>query len=252
MKMKLALAVTLAAALAATANAQATATPQQPGVAGQPYASAQAGAGNLDQAIAACLYLGNQEEIAISQFAVDRTQDQKVRQFAEMMVRDHRQNNEKLLRVYPQLANWNLQLTGSWNNQGQGQTSGQPAAGQPGAVQGQARPGQGGDANSQILAFQRRMAEECLKLTQQELGQHTGAEFDQEYLGQQYGMHVATLAKLRASEEFASGQLKQFIQETRPVIESHFTKVKEIKKSVMEQGAAGQQAAQREQDAARR
>ena len=47
------------------------------------------GAALSEQALATCVAIANQEEIAISQFAQDKVQNEKVREFAKMMVKEH-------------------------------------------------------------------------------------------------------------------------------------------------------------------
>ncbi len=50
----------------------------------------------LDRHIADCLMLGNQEEINLGQFASERAQDPRVKEFAQMLIRDHQALNQKL------------------------------------------------------------------------------------------------------------------------------------------------------------
>src|SRR5688572_11371786 len=47
--------------------------------------------GMIDQHIAVCLLLGNQEEVALGQFAQDRAQHPEVKQFAQMMAQEHQE-----------------------------------------------------------------------------------------------------------------------------------------------------------------
>ncbi len=77
-----------------------------PRPAAQPYAAqarATQGAG-LNQAIAGCLLLDNQEEIALAQFAESRAQNEKVKEFAKTMIEQHQQAVAKLAPLAPDLA----------------------------------------------------------------------------------------------------------------------------------------------------
>jgi putative membrane protein len=196
---------------------------RQPAATGQ-YAQQQpsgqsAASGDLNQAIAGCLLLGNQEEIAIAEFAESRAQDPQVKQFAQLMVDDHEKAVAKLTQVAPQLAQQAAAIRGqsasAANGAGQQQTTS--------AGQGAANP---------MFALQQRATQECLALTQKELGQKQGAEFDQCYVGSQVGAHIGMLAKLRASQQFATGELKQIIQEAEPTVQKHLDHAKKLAEQV--------------------
>lgn len=45
----------------------------------------------LDVQLASCLLIGNQKEVAISQFASERSKNEKVKEFAKQMIKDHTQ-----------------------------------------------------------------------------------------------------------------------------------------------------------------
>jgi putative membrane protein len=210
---------------AAQAAAQTATQPRQPGQ--QPYAGGvpaataggQAGAAaQLDQPIAACLLLGNQEEIALARFAQEHAKSDDVKEFAKMMDEDHRKAVEKLRQIAPQLASVGENLEAGRNAQGANQNAN---------VQ-----GAGADMFSQVLALQESVAQQCLTLTQRELGEKDGNEFDRCYIGQQMGAHLGMLAKLKGSEQFASPQLKSFIQEATKTVQKHFDKTKEIAKTL--------------------
>ena len=221
------------AASAAQAQQPTTQLPNQPGqpAAGGQYAGAQGASASaqVDQAIAACLALGNEEEIALAQFAESRVKNEKVKQFVAMMIKDHREAIEKLHKVAPHLATLNLQLDGDAGQDGQ------TAA--------------GGDVNQQMLALQRNVAQQCLELTQNELDEKEGAEFDRCFIGQQVGAHIAMLAKLKGSEKFASGALRSHIQEATQTVESHLQHAKELAKTLMDE--ASHESAQRDDNSRR-
>jgi predicted outer membrane protein len=202
------------------AQGQYAATAQQPGQGGQ----------NLDQAIAGCLLLGNNEELALAEFAQSRTQNPQVKEFVQMMITDHEKAVSKLTQVAPQLAQ-----SASAIREG-GQTA--QATSSNGAQQ--AQPAQAGAAGNQLFALEQRVAQECLALTQKELGQKQGAEFDQCYVGQQVGAHIGMLAKLRGSQQFASGQLKQIIQESEQTVQMHLDHAKKLAEQLKGENAPRQ------------
>src|SRR5262249_26367643 len=51
---------------------------------------------SMDEFIATCLLIGNQEEVALAQEALGRAQNQNVKQFAQMLINDHQQAIQKL------------------------------------------------------------------------------------------------------------------------------------------------------------
>jgi predicted outer membrane protein len=196
--------------------------------------------------------LGNREEIAVAEFAQGRVQNDQVREFIAMIQRDHQQAVEKLRSAVPEIAIWNLDLNATAGQPG-ARTTQPTAAAAVGATAGTAAvAGQGAagrDFQSQMLALQRTAAEQCLAITQRELGEQSGEEFDMAFLGQQIAGHIGMLAKLKASQQFASGNLRNVIQESTQVVERHLQQAKQIKQALKQSGA-GRQSAQR--DAARR
>ena len=69
---------------------------------------------------------------------------------------------------------------------------------------------------------------ECLSLTEKELGQYQGAEFDHAFIGQQIGAHVGMLAVLRGSNSFASPELQKVIAEGEKMTTAHMAEAKKI------------------------
>jgi len=201
---------------------------------GQPARPASAAA-NLDDQIAACLVLGNQEEIALAQFAQQRAQSEQVKEFAQMMIEQHQQAVSKIQQAAPAIQNWNLKLAANATRRAPGATT-RPAGAQPGAQP----TATGAGAEQPMLAFVRRAHEECLKLTQQELGQKQGAEFDKAYMAHACFSHVGALAKVRASQEFASEKLQSVLQEGEQMTQKHLDHAKQIKEQLKRETGARQ------------
>jgi predicted outer membrane protein len=242
------------AALDVHASAQTVTDPTRPAGPGQDYAAGQANPGqansagqsrlaqqagqsvDLNQAIAGCLLLGNQEEIALAEFAQSRAQNPRVKEFAQMMIQNHEQAVAKLTRVVPELAREAASLREGQGDQSSRQNETLPGTSSPASI------GQAGAAaaGNQVFALQKRVTQECLQLTQQELGQKQGADFDKCYMASQVGAHIGMLAKLRGSQQFASGELKQVIQEAEQTVQKHLDHAKQIAKEVEQQGAPRQ------------
>jgi predicted outer membrane protein len=199
----------------------------------------------MNTLIASCMLIGNQEEVALAQLAVDQAESDQVKQFAQKLIEDHQKAIQKL----QPLAKPGIGLNTGTQTARAGQAAGpqQPDAQQPGAQQYTAnRPnlerGAGGQVTvDQILQFDQQAAQECLQMTKSMLQEKQGAEFDKAFAGMQIGAHVGMLAKLKASEGHASGELASVIQESKQVVEQHLEQAKQICKD-LEGSASGRQA----------
>jgi predicted outer membrane protein len=254
----------LAMAVCGQALAQSAAQTQERPAAGQPATVRQGqqeydaqrttttnsqGQGNkLDQHLAACLTLGNQEEIALAQFAQEKAQNPQVKQFAQMMIEEHQQAVSKLQQAVPQLASLNLQLKGA-QGAGARSASGERAAATAAtrgtatdqtasATSGTQRGAAPAQGDQQMLELGRAIKEECLALTQAELGRKQGADFDKCYMAQQVGAHIAMLAELKAGQRFASNQLKPILQEGTQMTEHHLAQARTITEQLEAAGGA--------------
>ena len=82
--------------------------------------------------------------------------------------------------------------------------------------------------------------QQCLQLTEKELGSPQGAEFDKAYMGQQVTAPLGKLAQLRGSREFAGAQLQPVIAEGEKTTESHLAEAKKIMQQIKDQGSQPQ------------
>ena len=198
-----------------------------------PGGQAQASQGGaLQKHIAVCLILGNQEEAALGQFAQDRAQHDQVKQFAQMMAEEHQQANAKIQQAVPQLASMDLKLTATEGNAGS-------APGQ-GTRDNQRQSATGAQAGGQdqMVQFAKQVKQECLNLTQAELGRKQGAEFDKCYIAQQIVAHTGMLAHLRASQQHVSNELQPIIQEGTKMTEHHLAQARQIMEQLENEGGA--------------
>ena len=163
-------------------------------------------AGNLDYQIAACLLLGNQEEIALAQLGEQHATHPQVKELAKMLVDHHSKAVEAITKAAPEIANLQLATTAAKQA---------PAA----------TVAAGEDRSIEMI---QRIKGECLSLTQKELEQHQGAEFDKAFVGQQIGAHLGMLAQLRGSKSFASPELQKVIAEGEKMTTTHMAEAKKI------------------------
>jgi predicted outer membrane protein len=203
----------------------------QPGQAGQPGQRqvGQAGrlgaagqGGEMDTLIASCLLLGNQEEVTLAQLAVDRAENENVKQFAQTLIDDHQKAIQKL----QQHAKPGTGLTANSGASpaGQSPTAQQYTARRQDISQGTA----GSGLVDQILQMQQEAAQECLSMTKSMMEEKQGAEFDKAFAGMQVGAHVGMLAKLKASEKHASPELASIIKESQQTVEQHLEHAKQL------------------------
>ncbi|WP_428306501.1 DUF4142 domain-containing protein [Lacipirellula sp.] len=171
---------------------------------GETKGTNQSGHEGLDHEIAACMLLGNQEEIALAQFAEQHAEHADVKEFAKALVAAHTNAVAMIKKAAPEVAD--LQLS----------------AGKNGATV--AHEGQ----NHAAIGLLQQVKSECLSLTEKELGEYKGAEFDQAFIGQQLGAHVGMLAQLRGSNSFASPELQKVIAEGEKTTEAHMAAAKKI------------------------
>lgn len=201
-------------------GSQATTPGATPRNAAAPGSPANGGpvAGDLSEKIAACLVLGNQEEVALAEVAQQRAEHPEVKKFAAHMIEQHQAAVAKLQQAVPQVAGVSLGEARPGNSQAQ-----KPA--QP--------PGQAQTVlASKELEMAKAVKQQCLQLTKQEMEGKQGAEFDKCYIGQQIGAHMAMLAELRGTKNFANPQLQNVITEGEKMATHHLDQAKEIMKAL--------------------
>jgi predicted outer membrane protein len=216
---------------------------QQAGGSGSRLAAGQNQHTELEQMISLDLLLGNQEEVALARLAQQHAQSDEVRQFADMMIKDHEKAISQLREIAPHLASIGLSddATNSPNSAA-AQTNANANSARRGADTGAGNRGSstgthavaigstagGGDTAS----FQQNVARNCLELVKGELQEHQGADFDMAYIGQQVSAHITMLAKLQASESATTGELKDFVTQAAATVQHHRSMAKDIKKQL--------------------
>ena len=191
---------------------------------------------NLDEFIATCLLLGNQEEVALAQEAVSRAQNENVKQFAQMLVDDHQKAIQKL----QQHAKQGISLDGASKVTASAGLQADQTASNPSPTAQQYTANRADlDQNSasagaldQVLKMHQQAAQECLSMTKSIMAEKQGAEFDKAFAGSQIGAHIGMLAKLKASQQHASPELASIIQESEQTVEKHLDHAKQLCKEL--------------------
>lgn len=221
---------------------------------GQPVAgsAAQRGQGSNwqsnDQTVAACLAIANQEEIALAKFAQEKTDNKDVKEFTDMLIKDHQDFLKKLAKFSPE-ANRdsltagnsgqsdrasNIQQAGGTQNQANGN---QPAQNQQGrGVQqtGAAQPAAGHQGGMDIVQLHREIAAQCLADSKKDLSEKDKDEFDACFVGHQITMHGAMASKLAVLQRHASGELADVIKEGRETTLEHKEHAEKLVKQLAE------------------
>lgn len=237
------LAASTAFAQAATTNQPRTTQPNQPNTTQvQPVAQATQGTGRTttspqgqtqldDRSIAACVAIKNQAEVAITQFAKDKLKDEQVKEFADMLIKDHQEFLQKLQKFTPEAnrANW-LQGDGSSDTK----SGVQQATGTQGNRSGQIQQTAGTTAQGQsveMLQIHREIAQQCVMSAKEKLKEYED-HVDACFLGLQAGKHMAMADELTVLHRHASGELKQVLAEGLEATKSHLEKAESLMKDV--------------------
>jgi predicted outer membrane protein len=164
-----------------------------------------------DAMIAGCMAVSNGEEIALAKLAASKTENDKVRDFAEKMIDDHSKMLAKLERFGGHAGvaegverDRNDEVLTSTDRADRANT--------------QQRSQSGFD----FVNMKRQIAQECLASAQKCWEEKKGSEADMAYIGQQLVMHQQMLDAGKVMKQYASSDLQQ-------VIENGMEKAKEHK-----------------------
>jgi predicted outer membrane protein len=194
----------------------------------------------IENYLANCLLIKNQAEVELSQFAQQKAQSPEVKEFAQMLVKDHQQAIQKLQALAgAQGAAGTSQRTAT-NTQFDAQAA-PPATERPRQALNQqdgeqsltttARPGRQNDALSQLAELDRQISERCQEMVREELQAKSGPEFDHCFVAAQIGSHTHMLAALDVLGQRSQGELRQFVQQAQPVVQRHLEHAKQIAKT---------------------
>jgi predicted outer membrane protein len=188
---------------------------------------------NADHALASCVAISNQEEIAIAKFAEEKSRNNEVKDFAKMLQKDHQAFLQKLQRFAPEASRegyLNDQRTSSTQPNAGNQGTVQPAGAQAPVKVGEVKQTGLTPAGQQLdfMALHRELAENCLQMSKEMLNKKDAAKFDECFIGMQIGKHAEMKNKLTVFERHASGELKQIFAEGLQATENHLKKAEDI------------------------
>jgi len=170
--------------------------------------------GRFDSLVADRLILGNQEEVALLKFGMERTKNNDVKELAQSMIKDHEKAISDLRRfASPEHAK--IELTADQNTNKNVVT--REARKLPGGVEDASYE----DLLTRMHRMARRSHEQCLILNREELTKYEGHDFDQAFLGQQLGAHIGMLGKLKAAQEETSADLSDLTAQMQETTKKH-------------------------------
>jgi len=212
---------------------------------------------NSDQMLANCIAIDNQKEITIAKMAADKAKNKDVKEFAQMLVKDHQAFLQKLQKLAPEATR-----EGFLTERGAGATEEerratsnqpdrqkvQPAVGEvknaSGQIQQTAAARNSSEAGQPIDVVQlhREIAEECIRSAQKGMKKKDGQEFDECFVGFQIAAHAAMKDKLVVFQRHASGELNQIIEEGIDATEKHLKKAEQLMKDLAGNDQSGSKA----------
>ncbi|MBX3448258.1 MAG: DUF4142 domain-containing protein [Planctomycetaceae bacterium] len=202
-----------------------------------------------DQMLATCVAIDNKAEVALAEFGASQTQNDKVKEFARMLVTDHQQFLQKLQQYAPSSdqirfteerastsANSNVeQAAGTARRDARvQQTAGnEEDRARPNREERQAnRAERRTGTEIDPVQLHRELAEQCLADTKQMLTESKNKNFDECFVGHQIAMHGAMISKLKVLERHSSDELAQILADGRKTSQSHLDKAEQLMKEL--------------------
>ena len=208
-------------------------------VSAQQQENRQQAQGDVSQRqIARWVTMLNNSEIEMSSVALEQAETKQVKQFAEKMVREHQQLNEKLAR---HLRAPRENRTESKSTQEDGLESVLNKARETARTAAEAARKEIDERVSKqrnylpLLALMQQVEQQTLEETKKILKQRKGAEFDRAYMIEQATTHLRAVQTLDVLSQQATGDLKQVLEQAKKATESHLQQAREIYNSLEQQ-----------------
>lgn len=154
----------------------------------------------VTHAIAEKLHKSNQAEIELARLALQKSDNQEIKQLSQTIIQDHQACNQKLQQIA-----------------GQNQRSGDKQTHSPSAF-----------VPKQLVQIAEQACENALQMTKEMLSQYEGQDFNRAFLGQQIVAHTMMLAELQAIESTGPQELQPIAQEASTKVEEHLKTAKQI------------------------
>jgi uncharacterized protein (DUF305 family) len=169
-----------------------------------------------DQSFARCLIISNQEQVLLSRFVKDKLTNEDVKQFAILLEKDHQACIEKLNALSP--------AAGTANSANKVRTVSTASANK--------------STNVDFLELQQEIATQCLKDTQEYLGQKKGADFDRCFVALQIAKHAGMKSTLTVLQRHTTGKVQAVIKESLAMNTQHMQGAVELMEQLAAQDAS--------------
>ena len=169
-----------------------------------------------DQSFARCLIISNQEQVLLSRFVKDKLTNEEVKQFAISLEKDHQACIEKLNGLLPAAGAGNTAIKVK-------QVSTESA---------------NKSTNIDFLELQQEIATQCLKDTQEYLGQKKGTDFDRCFVALQIAKHAGMKSTLTVLQRHTTGKVQGVIKESLVMNTQHMQGAVELMEQLSAQDAS--------------
>jgi predicted outer membrane protein len=169
-----------------------------------------------DQQIVNWLALCNTEEVELAKLAAENAKDAKVREFAQMLAKEHGQNLAQLEKFGAQRVRLEVASAGEGQRTARVDDGARPTAGQAGL-----------DFNE----IGRQIAAECIANAKKEWSEK-GEDCDMAFVGQQIVAHKQMLSAMKVLRQYASPELQASIDKSTEATREHLDHAKQLIESL--------------------
>lgn len=193
---------------------------------------------HLTDALAQHLANGNKAEIELGKLASEKASAPEVKEFAQMMIKDHMDFLAKVEKFTDEkaqpVAGANRKTFDTPSEEKRPNIKEEPKTSQPQ----EQRVGFRGDKHAAMEKIGKRAGEIELQMTKELLSTFQGHEFDMAYIGQQIAGHTHMVATLKAMEEGTTGDFQAVVKEGAKAAEMHLNHAKEISAQLQKHAGA--------------
>ncbi len=190
------------------------------------------------------LMLANESEIELSQIAAQKTENQEVKQFAEKLIQDHQQLDEKLKQLAPEaaarFAEPGRRVGGRLvdrladrldaDRPADRPAADRPTNDRPAQIRTGARDTGAHDVLTKLCMINHEACENHRQMSKQMLEKYQGQDFNMAFLGMQIGQHAWLLSELKALDGVGTPEFQEVVVQARQNVEQHLQQAKELSK----------------------
>jgi predicted outer membrane protein len=182
---------------------------------------------SADQAIATMLSICNQKESQLGVIAKQHSEHAKVKEFAEMMTKDHTQMASTLQRFGAQTGLVATTPAGAGaSNPALTADSDKENPAQPNSLN--AATSLPGSSGLDFVSIHRQIAQQCLSEAEREWSSKKSSECDMGYVGAQIVAHKEMIVSAKVLRQYASPELQKAIDQGVQTAETHLSHAKQL------------------------